>query len=248
MSRKHLLVFVTMLLAAVLIAACGGSANVDTASQPEAPAEAPAEAPVEAPAESEQPAQAGGNTLEVVKNRGKLVCGVNQAVPGFGFLQTDGSYAGFDVDYCKALAAAIFNDPTAVEYRPLTASERFTALSAGEIDVLSRNTTWTLTRDTELAGNFVHTTFYDGQGIQVRADSGINSIADLEGTAICVQQGTTTELNLAAQMAAQWRQLHAGCVRDRRRHDQRLSGRTLRRLDDRSLRYRRSPVHLRQPI
>ena len=203
MSRKSLILMVALLLAALVIAGCGSAATTEPTS---APAEQPQEQTQQQPQEQQAPAPAaqmeGTNTLQVVKDRGKLVCGVNQSVPGFGFLQSDGSYAGFDIDFCKALAAAIFGDPGAVEYRPLTASERFTALSAGEIDVLIRNTTWTLTRDTDLAGNFVHTTFYDGQGIQVRKDSGITSVKDLGGTSICVQQGTTTELNLADQMAA----------------------------------------------
>ena len=143
-----------------------------------------------------------GETLKTVQERGKLICGVNSQVPGFGFVDTSGNFSGFDVDYCKALAAAIFADPSKVEYRPVTAQERFTALQTGEIDVLIRNTTWTLSRDTELATNFVATTFYDGQGMMVRKDSGITKLEDLEGGTICVLKGTTTELNLADQMAA----------------------------------------------
>lgn len=139
-----------------------------------------------------------GGTLGVVKERGKLICGVNGTVPGFSFLEEDGTMSGFDADYCRALAVAIFNDPTAVEFVTLTAKERFEALRSGEIDVLIRNTTWTLDRDT--AGentNFAPTTFYDGQGFMVRKDSGIRSIDDLDGATICVLTGTTTELNLA---------------------------------------------------
>lgn len=142
-----------------------------------------------------------GETLKAVQARGKLICGVNSAVPGFGYVDSAGNFSGFDVDYCRALAAAIFGDPSKVEFRPVTANERFTALQSGEIDVLSRNTTWSTVRDTELGGNFVHTTFYDGQGIMVRADSGIKTLKDLEGGTICVQTGTTTELNLADKMA-----------------------------------------------
>ena len=143
-----------------------------------------------------------GLTLETVLARGTLICGVNSQVPGFGFVAADGSFSGFDVDYCRALASAIFGDPDKVEFRPVTASERFTALQSGEIDILSRNTTWSLVRDTELGGNFVHTTFYDGQGMMVPTDSGITSLQDLEGGTVCVQTGTTTELNLADVMAS----------------------------------------------
>jgi general L-amino acid transport system substrate-binding protein len=144
-----------------------------------------------------------GVTLETVRARGNLICGVNSQVPGFGYVDANGDFSGFDVDYCRALAAAIFGDASLVEFRPVTAAERFTALQSGEIDILSRNTTWSLVRDTELAGNFVHTTFYDGQGMMVPTDSGITTLADLEGGTICVQTGTTTELNLADVMAAE---------------------------------------------
>jgi general L-amino acid transport system substrate-binding protein len=143
-----------------------------------------------------------GSTLQTVLDRGFLVCGGNQALPGFGSLSEDGSFSGFDIDFCRALAAAIFGDASKVEIRPLTAQERFTALQTGEIDVLIRNTTWTLTRDTEVGGNFVHTTFYDGQGMMVRKDSGITDLEGLDGATICVQTGTTTELNLASVFAA----------------------------------------------
>ncbi|MFN8388017.1 MAG: amino acid ABC transporter substrate-binding protein [Anaerolineales bacterium] len=143
-----------------------------------------------------------GVTLKTVMERGNLICGVNSQVPGFGFVDANGNFAGIDVDYCRALAAAIFGDPTKVEFRPVTAAERFTALQSGEIDILSRNTTWSLVRDTELGGNFVHTTFYDGQGMMVPKDSGIKTLQDLEGGTICVQTGTTTELNLADVMAS----------------------------------------------
>jgi general L-amino acid transport system substrate-binding protein len=141
-------------------------------------------------------------TLGVVKDRGKLICGVNSGVPGFGLLDEEtGTYSGFDVEYCRALATAIFNDPDAVEFRPLTAKARFTALAAGEIDVLIRNTTWTFIRDVDLANNFAPTTYYDGQAFMVRKDSGISSIDDLDGATICVLQGTTTEQNLADEFA-----------------------------------------------
>ena len=139
----------------------------------------------------------GGGTLDVVKGRGKLICGVNNAVPGFGFVDQQGNFSGFDVDYCRAVAAAVLGDPNAVEFRPLSAAARFTALSAGEIDVLIRNTTWTFLRDVDLKTSFAPTTFYDGQGFMVRVSSNINTLTDLNGATVCVLQGTTTELNLA---------------------------------------------------
>ena len=202
MSRKFFIVMLVLLIAVMALAACGGSkqaAPTEAAAATTAPAatEATAAQPTEKPAE-----QTGEGMLATVKARGKIVCGVNQAVPGFGFLQKDGSFAGFDIDFCKALAAAVFGDASKVEYRPLNAKQRFTALQSGEIDVLIRNTTWTLTRDTELGANFAPTTFYDGQGITVRKDSGIKTLEDLQGASICVSSGTTTELNLADQMSA----------------------------------------------
>src|SRR5215471_15420032 len=136
-------------------------------------------------------------TLETVKNRGKLVCGVNTGLAGFATVGPDGKWRGFDVDYCRALAAAIFNDADKVEFRPLTAQARFTALQSKEVDVLSRNTTWTLSRDTSLGLNFSVTLFYDGQGLMVPAKLQAKSAKDLDGATVCVQTGTTTELNLA---------------------------------------------------
>lgn len=181
--RKLYLITGVLIVMSLLLSACGGA---------------------EAPASEETASTASGYgvTLAAVKARGNLVCGVNSQVPGFGFVDANGNYSGFDVDYCRALAAAIFGDPTKVEFRPLTAAERFTALQSGEIDILSRNTTWTLSRDSELAGNFVHTTFYDGQGMMVPVASGYTTLEDLEGGSVCVQTGTTTELNLADVMAA----------------------------------------------
>ncbi|KKD36542.1 MAG: amino acid ABC transporter substrate-binding protein [Limnoraphis robusta] len=138
--------------------------------------------------------------LDTVKNRGKLVCGVDGGIPGFSFVDQNGQYSGLDVDVCKAVAAAIFNDPNAVEYRNLDSTERFEALKSGEVDMLSRNTTWTITRDTSVGMEFAPTTFYDGQGMLVRRESGITSLEDFAGRAVCVEAGTTTELNLTDNM------------------------------------------------
>ena len=135
--------------------------------------------------------------LDAVRARGQLVCGINTSVPGFGFVDANGQNVGFDPDICRAIAAAIFGDAAKVEFRPLTAAERFTALQTNEIDVLSRNTTWTLGRDVELGTDFGPTTFFDGQGMMVREDSGFASLADMGGATICVLAGTTTEANLA---------------------------------------------------
>lgn len=136
-------------------------------------------------------------TLETVKKRDKLICGVNTGLAGFATVGSDGTWKGFDVDYCRALAAALFHDANKVEFRPLTAQARFTALQSGEVDVLSRNTTWTLSRDTSLGLNFSVILFYDGQGMMVSNKSKVKTIRDLDGATICVQSGTTTELNLA---------------------------------------------------
>ncbi|WP_018933577.1 amino acid ABC transporter substrate-binding protein [Gracilibacillus lacisalsi] len=139
------------------------------------------------------------STLTAVEDRGHLILGGNNQLPGFGYLNETGEIEGFDIDFGKAIAAAIFDDPEAIEVRPLSADERFTALQTGEVDVLIRNTTWTTTRDTDLGTHFGPTTFYDGQGMMVRADSGITSLEDLAGARIGVETGTTTELNLADQ-------------------------------------------------
>lgn len=143
---------------------------------------------------------AGGGRLQQVINRGKLKCGISGELPGFSFIKPDGEYAGLDVDICKAIAAAVFDDPTAVEYRPLNAKERFTALQSGEIDVLSRNTTWTLGRDASNKLAFAPVVFYDSQGIMVRQNSGITKLTDFQNKSICTQTGTTTERNITDQM------------------------------------------------
>ena len=141
--------------------------------------------------------QSEGSLLDTVTERGNLNCGVNSELPGFGSIDDAGNNVGFDVDFCRAIAAAIFGDADAVQYTSLSADQRFPAIQTGEVDVLIRNTTWTLTRDTDLGTDFTVTTFYDGQGFMVRADSGITSAEELEGATICVTSGTTTEANLA---------------------------------------------------
>src|SRR5438105_10015763 len=140
---------------------------------------------------------ASAQTLATVKQRGVLNCGSNGTLAGFGLPDSQGRWAGLDVDFCKALAAAIFNDLTKVKFVPLTAKDRFTALQSGEVDVLARNTTWTSSRDTSLGLNFTGINYYDGQGFLVRKALKVNSALELSDAAVCVQQGTTTELNLA---------------------------------------------------
>jgi len=140
---------------------------------------------------------ASAGTLDDVKGKGFIQCGSNPSLIGFGFPDDQNNWTGFDVDFCRALAAAIFNDPTKVKFTPLSAKERFTALQSGEIDVLSRNTTWTMSRDTSLGLKFAGVTYYDGQGFMVKKSLGVNSALNLNGASVCTQTGTTTELNLA---------------------------------------------------
>jgi general L-amino acid transport system substrate-binding protein len=142
------------------------------------------------------PAHAG-KTIDAIKARGQVICGVNPSLPGFAAADSQGNWTGFDVDFCKAVAATVLNDATKVKWTPLNASQRFAALQAGEIDVLSRNTTWTLTRDASLGLNFTGVTYYDGQGFMVTKKSKITSAKQLKGATVCVQSGTTTEKNLA---------------------------------------------------
>lgn len=214
--RKQRLLFTTLLVLSTIIAACAAPAPVtvtvevtrevtrvvpatQVASAPAAPTTAPAP-PTAAP-----PPAASGTLLQTVLKRGKLICGVHGTFQGFGFLDTSGKWSGFDVDFCRAWAAALFNDANAVEFRGLSAQARFTAVQSGEVDVLSRNSTWTLTRDSELGLDFGPVVFYDGQAMMVKkslTDDPKATLKDLEGASICVQTGTTTELNLADQMRA----------------------------------------------
>jgi general L-amino acid transport system substrate-binding protein len=140
---------------------------------------------------------ASAQTLKTVKDRGQLSCGVSQGLPGFSTPDDKGNWTGLDVDICRAIAAAIFNDASKIKFVPLSAKDRFTALQSGEIDVLSRNTTWTLSRDTSLGANFTGVTYYDGQGFLVKKSLKVNSALELNSASVCVQTGTTTEQNLA---------------------------------------------------
>ena len=138
-----------------------------------------------------------GKTLEGVKSKGYVQCGVSTGLPGFSAADEKGQFTGLDVDMCRAVAAAVFGDAGKVKYSPLTAKERFTALQSGEIDMLSRNTTWTYTRDTSLGLNFTGANYYDGQGFLVTKALGVKSALEMDGASFCIQAGTTTELNLA---------------------------------------------------
>ena len=140
---------------------------------------------------------AAAATLDNVKARGELICGVNPGLPGFGTPDKSGNYTGFDVAVCQAVAAAVLGDASKVKYASLTGETRFTALASGEVDMLARNSTWTFSRDTDLKLDFVAVNYYDGQGFLVKKDSGITSAKELDGATICIQTGTTTELNLA---------------------------------------------------
>ena len=172
--------FSSILLALVLMTVSGGCGNGgDTA---------------------ESEVVGGDSRLGTVLDRGGLVCGVNGQLPGFSFVDENGEYSGMDVDLCRAIASALFDDPSQVEFRDLGAQERFVAVQSGEVDLLSRNTTWTLSRDTSVGMEFAPTTFYDGQGLLVTNASNIQSIEDLEGRAVCVLSGTTNEQNLADRM------------------------------------------------
>ncbi len=141
------------------------------------------------------PAHAG-KTLDAIKARGSVVCGVNTGLAGFSAADSQGNWSGLDVDICRAVAAAVLGDGNKVKFVPLNAQQRFTALQSGEIDILSRNTTWTLTRDASLGMFFTGTTYYDGQGFMVPVKGKIKNAKDLKGATVCVQSGTTTEKNL----------------------------------------------------
>ena len=135
-------------------------------------------------------------TLDDVKSKGHVTCGVSQGLPGFSNPDAQGNWTGLDVDFCKAVAAAVFGDASKAKFSPLSAKERFTALQSGEIDILPRNTTWTMTRDTALGLNFAGVNYYDGQGFMIRKSLGVTSALELSGASVCTNTGTTTELNV----------------------------------------------------
>lgn len=209
MNIKRISLLVVLLALGIVLAACssGGDSSSEVADLEAQVADLEAQleeakSMAEGSADSGEAAQTvtegGKDTLKVVRDRGTLKCGGNQSVPGFGYINPDNNeFEGFDIDFCKAIAAAVLGDATQFEIRPTTANERFPVLQSGEIDVLIRNTTWTLSRDTQLGADFQPTTFYDGQGMMVRKDSGITDFEGLDGGTICVQSGTTTERNLA---------------------------------------------------
>lgn len=208
MKKRFVLLMLVAVAASFVLAACGGQvqeAAQSVAEQIEVTRIVEVTRVVEAAAgDAEAAPVVTGDTLGTVQERGTLKCGGNQSVPGFGYINPDtNDFEGFDIDYCKAIAAAVLNSADAIEIRPTTANERFPVLQSGEVDVLIRNTTWTISRDTSLGFDFAPTTFYDGQGMMVRVDSGITDLAGLEGGTICVQSGTTTEKNLADVFRAQ---------------------------------------------
>ena len=200
---RHFLPIVGLIVLALALAACG-DVSVATPTPGGAEESEPAAEESEPAAEEREPAEetpapVTGERLAAVIERDQLICGVNGSLAGFSFLEEDGTNTGFDADFCRAVAAAVLGDPEKVEFRALNADARGPALQTGEVDVLIRNTTWTVTRDTTW-GLFGPTTFYDGQAIMVNADLGAATIEDLAGATICVQSGTTTELNLTDRM------------------------------------------------
>jgi general L-amino acid transport system substrate-binding protein len=180
-------VFVPLFAVLAVLLSCGGGSSQAGGTAVEAPPQA---------------SQASQSTLQTIKNRGYIIAGVNATNQGFAFLESDGSYNGFEIELAKALSAAVFGDPGKLEFRPLTSAERFVALQSGEIDVLIRTATINITRDTQLGLDFTTPYFYDGQTFIVRADAGVNRLEDLQGASIAVITGSTTETNLAATMAS----------------------------------------------
>jgi general L-amino acid transport system substrate-binding protein len=199
-NRKALSALLSLLVVATLVlAACGATPQPPECSPCPPAGECPTcpACPECTPCPAAPAAAVGtGKILDAVRARGKVVCGVHTSLPGFGYLDADGKNVGFDIDLCRAVAVAVFNDPNAAEFVAIQAADRGPALQNAEVDMVSRNMTWTSTRDIQW-GNFTWITFYDGQGMMVRKDSGFTTLEDLDGATICVTTGTTTELNLA---------------------------------------------------
>lgn len=196
MFRKMFVVFSVLIAISLLAVACGGEeAAVETV---EVIKTVIVEVPVEGEAVAPEIIQAAGygETLQAVLARGKVVCGVHTELLGFGYLDANGRNIGFDIDFCRAVAAAVLGDPEAIEAVPITAADRGPVLQTGEVDLVVRNMTLTSKREAEW-GNFTWITFYDGQGFLVGADSGITNLEDMDGATVCVTTGTTTEKNLA---------------------------------------------------
>ena len=200
---RSVLSLIGLLLLALVVTACGDTPppSVPAEESPAAEESEAAESPAaEESAEATEAPPAGESRLATVQERGELICGVNGSLPGFSFLDENGENTGFDADFCRALAAAVLGDPEAVDFRAINADQRGPALQTGEVDVLIRNTTWTVSRDTTW-GLFGPTTFYDGQAIMVNSTlTDATAIDDLAGATICVQSGTTTELNLTDRL------------------------------------------------
>ena len=194
MRRPSLKLFALATVLALSLAGCTGGGDEETEKSQSA-----------APTETVTLQAEETSTLETVRERGTLKCGVNDTVPGFGFLTPGGEIEGFDIDFCRGIAAAVLGDPEAIELVPVSADERFNALRAGQYDVLVRNTTWTSSRDGAEGVAFAHVNFYDGQAMMVRKGE-FNAVKDMDGTNVCVTTGTTTELNLADY----FQQLHIG--------------------------------------
>jgi general L-amino acid transport system substrate-binding protein len=195
--RKLLLPLASLIILAVFLAACGAPSGGETV-EVEVTRIVEVEVPVETEGEIQVVNAPGyGEILARVQERGRVVCAGRTDLLGFGYLDADGGNIGFDIDLCRAVAAAVLGDPEAIEIVPVTAAERGPVIQTGEVDLLSRNVTWTSSRDSQW-GNFTITMFYDGQGYMVRADSGIKSQDDMDGASVCVTSGTTTEKNLAA--------------------------------------------------
>jgi len=205
MTRKFYFLFAMLIIASLALTACGGGAEPAADTGAEEGAEAvtgDAEVAEESSEAAPQPAaQAGESILERVKARGKVVCGGHTSLPGFGYLDADGNNLGFDIDLCRAVAAAVLGDPTAVEIVPISAADRGPVLQTAEVDLVARNMTWTSSRDAQW-GNFTIVMFYDGQGFMTPVSSGIDSPEKFDGATVCVTSGTTTEKNLATYFAA----------------------------------------------